>query len=233
MSTRPAARPAAPARAPAAKDARRKSAARTREARQAARRQRIIRRRRISAIVIVAALTGMLAAAILPRLPDAVRELTLPLHHEDIIRQQSREKKVDASLVAAVIYSESRFRDQTSHAGARGLMQITPDTANYIAHLSGGTSFSEGDLSTPQINIAYGTFYLRYLLRRYEGNEVLALAAYNGGEGNVDRWIREGRGGSDGFQAADVPFSETRHYIDAVLDARKSYRTKYASELGY
>ena len=68
-------------------------------------------------------------------------------------------------------------------------MQITPDTARFIAHRSGGTSFRESDLSDPQINIDYGTYYLRYLLDRYGGNETLALAAYNGGEGNVDSWL--------------------------------------------
>ena len=110
-----------------------------------------------------------------------IQELTLPLRHEDIIRQQARDKDVDASLIAAVIYAESRFRDQTSSAGARGLMQITPETANEIERHSGGTTFKLNDLSDPEINIRYGTFYLRDLLDRYDGNEVAALAAYNAG----------------------------------------------------
>ena len=147
------------------------------------------RRRRVTITLGVALLAALAATVIVPRLPDVVRELALPLVHEDIIRQQAGAKELDPSLLAAVIYAESRFRDVTSHAGARGLMQITPETAKYIAHLSGGTAFEQGDLATPQVNIAYGSFYLRYLLRRYDGNTVLALAAYNGGEGNVDRWI--------------------------------------------
>ncbi len=104
------------------------------------------------------------------RLGEAVREITLPLRHEDIIRQQSADKRLDPALVAAVIYEESKFRDQTSHAGARGLMQITPATAEFIAHQSGGTAFVQDDLATPQINISYGTYYLRYLLDRYDQN---------------------------------------------------------------
>ena len=111
-----------------------------------------------------ALLAALFAAVVVPRLPHAVRELSLPLRHEDIIRQQASDKGIDPSLVAAVIYTESRFRDQTSHAGARGLMQITPATARYIARLSGGTAFEQGDLATPQINISYGVYYLRYLL---------------------------------------------------------------------
>ena len=94
----------------------------------------------------------------------AVKEIKLPLRHEDIIRQQAADKNVDPTLIAAVIYTESRFRDQTSHVGAKGLMQIMPETADYIARKSGGTRFERADLATPQINIAYGTWYLRYLL---------------------------------------------------------------------
>jgi soluble lytic murein transglycosylase len=199
-------------------------------ARARARRRR--RRRRIALVLGTAALAGLLALLVLPRIPDAVRELALPLRHEDIIRQQSEAKELDPSLVAAVIYAESRFRDQTSHAGARGLMQITPHTARYIAHLSGGTTFEQGDLATPQINISYGAYYLRYLLDRYSDNKVLALAAYNGGEGNVDRWIHEAGTTEPRFTTDQIPFAETRHYVEGVLDVQGDYRKKYASQLG-
>jgi soluble lytic murein transglycosylase len=184
------------------------------------------------AVLGFAALAALLAVVVVPRLPDAVRELALPLRHEDIIRQQSSAKGIDPSLVAAVIYTESKFRDQTSHAGARGLMQITPATARYIAKLSGGTAFEQGDLATPQINIAYGVYYLRYLLGRYDGNEVLALAAYNGGEGNVDRWISQASLSERRFGLRAIPFAETRDYVGRVLDVQKDYRRKYRRELG-
>ncbi|MDX6707516.1 MAG: soluble lytic murein transglycosylase [Solirubrobacteraceae bacterium] len=190
------------------------------------------RRRRLSLVLLVGVLSALFATVVLPRLPDAVRELALPLSHEDIIRQQAAAKKLDPSLLAAVIYAESRFRDQTSPAGARGLMQITPETAHYIARLSGGTQFEQGDLATPQINISYGAYYLRYLLKRYADNTVLALAAYNGGEGNVDRWIVEASQSERAFTVEQIPFGETRAYIDRVLDARTRYREKYPRELG-
>jgi soluble lytic murein transglycosylase len=190
------------------------------------------RRRRVGLTLGVAVLAALLAAVVLPRLPDVVRELALPLAHEDIIRQQASAKELDPSVLAAVIYAESHFRDATSHAGARGLMQITPDTAKYIAHLSGGTKFEQGDLATPQINISYGAFYLRYLLERYADNTVLALAAYNGGEGNVDRWIVEASQSERAFVIDEIPFAETREYVARVLDARRSYREKYSRELG-
>jgi len=190
------------------------------------------RRRRVTLLLGVALLAGLAAAVVVPRLPDVVRELALPLAHEDIIRQQAGDKGLDPSLLAAVIYAESRFTDATSHAGARGLMQITPETARYIARLSGGTAFEQGDLSTPQVNISYGAYYLRYLLRRYDQNTVLALAAYNGGEGNVDRWLAEASSSERAFDKEQIPFTETREYVDRVLDARVRYREKYPRELG-
>jgi soluble lytic murein transglycosylase len=195
-------------------------------------RRRTIRRRRIGALLVAAAVATLGAITLMPDVEKAVQEVALPLRHEDIIRQQSADKRLDPSLVAGVIYAESRFRDQTSHAGARGLMQITPATADYIAEKSGGTQFVHGDLATPQINIAYGTWYLRYLLDRYDDNVVLALCAYNGGEGNVDKWLREGHISDTAFTLDRVPFPETREYVRRVLDARKNYRKQYRHELG-
>jgi soluble lytic murein transglycosylase len=162
----------------------------------------------------------------------AVREVTLPLCQEDIIRQQAREKRLDPALVAGVIFAESKFRDQTSATGAKGLMQIQPETAKFIARRSGGAAFEIADLGTPQINIQYGTYYLRYLLDRYGENVVLAVAAYNGGETNVDRWIAESGRRGKAFKINDIPFPETRAYVNRVLDAERDYRREYHSELG-
>ena len=192
------------------------------------------RRRRLALLAVIVVVGGGIGAVLagLGPLGEAVREITLPLRHDDIIRQQAREKRLDPALVAAVIYEESRFRDQTSHAGARGLMQITPRTAEFIARDSGGTRFTEADLATPQVNISYGAYYLRYLLRRYDGSETLAVAAYNAGETNVNRWVGSA-GGADGFDLqADVPFPETRMYVEGVLEHRREYREHYRDELG-
>jgi soluble lytic murein transglycosylase len=193
-------------------------------------RKRARRRRRRLLVAIVAVVAGVgagLALGVVGKFDDVIQELTLPLHHEDIIRQQSKEKHVDAALIAAVIYAESKFEDRTSNAGARGLMQITPEAANEIERHSGGTTFHLGDLSDPEINIRYGTFLLRELLDRYEGDVIAALAAYNAGPANVDRW------GGSGLTMADIPFPETRAYVEGVLDKQRAYREKYAKELGY
>jgi len=173
----------------------------------------------VAVVAIVLGVTGVFN--------HVLKELTLPLRHEDIIRQQAREKDVDASLIAAVIYAESRFRDQTSQAGARGLMQITPTTAKEIERLSGGTTFRLADLSDPDINIRYGTFYLAELLRRFDGNEVAALAAYHAGPSAVEEW------GGSSLSVDEIPLDETRGYVEEVLDKRRDYRREYAQELGY
>jgi soluble lytic murein transglycosylase len=187
------------------------------------------RRRRLLAggAAIVAGVAAGLALGLFGIFGDVIQELTLPLRHEDIIRQQAEDKRVDASLIAAVIYAESRFRDQTSHAGARGLMQITPGTANEIERLSGGTTFTLADLADPDINIRYGTFYLGQMLRRFGGNEVAALAAYNAGPSQVEEW-----GGSE-LTVGAIPIEETRGYVADVLDKKAAYRDEYGQELGY
>jgi soluble lytic murein transglycosylase len=159
-------------------------------------------------------------------LEEALREVTLPLRHDDIIRQQAADKNLDPALIAAVIYEESRFREQTSSAGARGLMQVTPETASRIAQLSGGTEFVPDDLSNPDINIRYGSFWLSHLLDRYEGNVVAALAAYNAGEGHADRW------GGSSLRVERIGFPETRAYVENVLESRDEYRENYAGDLG-
>ena len=186
------------------------------------------RRRRVLGLLLAFAGLGLAAAFLLPTVDKAVQEVTLPLRHEDVIRQQARDKGLDPALIAAVIYAESRFRDQTSPAGARGLMQITPRTADEIAQRSGGTQFEQGDLASPQINIAYGSWYLRWLLERYGDNRSLAVAAYNAGTGNVDKWIAR----DPGMTPQEIPFPETRHYVAKVLSARVQYREEYRAELG-
>jgi soluble lytic murein transglycosylase len=204
----------------------------TRTSRRTATRRRALRRRRLVALVGVAAAVVFAITIVGPVFHHAVKEVVLPLRHEDIIRQQARLKDLDPALVAGIIYTESRFRDQTSVAGAKGLMQLTPATAKFVEHLSGGSTFTVADLSTPQVNISYGTFYLRYLLNRYGGNQALALAAYNGGEGNVDRWVDAARQRGQALSIDAIPFGETRAYVRSVQSAASQYRKSYRAELG-
>jgi soluble lytic murein transglycosylase len=186
------------------------------------------RRRRALGVLGGLAMAGLVAVLVAPLFQKAIRELTLPLAHADIIRQQAGEKHLDPALIAAVIYAETKFDARTSPAGALGLMQIEPQTAEFLARRSGATTFAVADLGTPQVNIAYGSYYLRYLIDHYNGNVMLALAAYNAGQTNVDRWAAGGALSID-----QIPFPETRAYVQRVLKAQSDYRRTYPNELGY
>jgi soluble lytic murein transglycosylase len=191
------------------------------------------RRRRLGAALAVALLGGIGAGVVVAvgSIDEAVREVTLPLRHDDIIRQQARDKDLDPALIAAIIYQESRFRPRTSPAGAEGLMQITPQTADEIAKLSGATRFELRDLDDPQVNIAYGAFYLRRLIERYGGNRVAAIAAYNAGPEHVNRWIARASG-IEQFGVDQIGFPETRRYVEGVQERGEQYRENYGRELG-
>jgi soluble lytic murein transglycosylase len=148
--------------------------------------------------------------------------LRYPLRYEAIVRGHSRNYQLDPALLAAVIYQESKFRAHArSSSGAIGLMQLLPDTAKGIAVHTGGTKFRVSDLDDPEINVRYGSWYLRHLLDKYR-DERTALAAYNAGQENVDRWRAEGQG---------IQFSETRAYVARVEHLKSLYRKGYRTEL--
>lgn len=199
------------------------------------RRQVIVARRRRRLVRTLAAVAAVVAVLVfgLPAVETAYQHLTLPLAYQSIIVQQAREKDLDPALVAAVIYAETKFDARPSSAGAEGLMQMMPATAEFLAHRSGATSFHVADLGNPQVNIAYGSYYLRYLLDVYGDNRMLALAAYNAGQTNVDAWIARARAHGHALTADDIPFPQTRDYVQRVLSAQKRYRHAYPRELGY
>ena len=200
----------------------RRGAAPARRRPSKAQRRRLLRRRLLLLGGALLAAIAFLIVLARPFADKAVQEIALPLRHEDIIRQQAADKDLDASLIAGVIYVESRFRDQTSVAGAKGLMQILPSTADYIARKSGGTAFVQGDLATPQINIAYGSWYLRYLLDHYDGNELLGVPAAVD-QRRVDEVHAEVDGAVEGLQRLLVLGAEPLRAADppgAVADLR-------------
>ncbi|HEY7960826.1 MAG TPA: lytic transglycosylase domain-containing protein [Solirubrobacteraceae bacterium] len=180
----------------------------------------------LAAVAITILVVGLLLTQIQP----ASREPSLPLRDAPVIRRQAAAKRLDPALIAAIIYAESKFEPQPSSAGALGLMQILPSTATFIAGLSGGVRFTTADLATPAINVAYGSYYLRYLLDHYGGREIPAVAAYNAGLTNVDAWLARAPHGRLRIRA--IPFPETQAYVEKVLAAQREYRAVYARELG-
>jgi soluble lytic murein transglycosylase len=150
--------------------------------------------------------------------PAWFQRVRYPLKYEQIVRGHARNYQLDPALLAAVIYQESKFRsDAKSDSGAIGLMQLQPATAKGIALRTGGSRFQTNDLYDPEINVRYGSWYLRHLLDKYD-DERTALAAYNAGQRNVDEWRAQGK---------DIQFSETREYVDRVEHLKGVYRDAY------
>jgi soluble lytic murein transglycosylase len=188
--------------------------------------------RRILGTIAAIVLTVLFVGVIVSMLQTAARDQKLPLTDASIIREQAAAKGLDPALIAAVIYAETKFDPRPSPAGAEGLMQILPSTAYYLAHLSGGISFTASDLASPSVNLAYGSYYLRYLLNHYDGNEMLAVAAYNAGLTNVDEWLAHAHANGTQLRAEAIPFPETREYVHRVLEAQAAYRETYPRQLG-
>ena len=141
-----------------------------------------------------------------------------------VIARTGRNLGVDPRLIHAVIWQESKYKPSAeSHAGARGLMQLMPAAAQ---------RFGCADRDDAASNVTAGTKYLRWLLKRFDGNVTLALAAYNAGEGNVDRWLAQAAERGEPLTVAAIPFPETRSYVDKVKQARRDYRAKYEKQLG-
>jgi soluble lytic murein transglycosylase len=179
--------------------------------------------KRVAAVSTVLALTLVgVALYVVETSPPWFERLRYPLHYTSIVRERAKAEGIDPALLAAVIYQESKFRPTArSRSGAIGLMQLTPSTARGIALRTGGTAFRVSDLTDPAINIRYGTWYLHDLFAKY-GSLRLVLAAYNAGEGNVDRWRRAGEG---------IQFPETRAYIDRVVHLERVYRDAWRAQL--
>jgi soluble lytic murein transglycosylase len=155
--------------------------------------------------------------------PPWYERVRYPLRYSEYVAVHARENDLDPALLAAVIYSESKFDAQArSKSGALGLMQLTPTTARGIAIRTGGSAFRTADLYDPEINIRYGSWYLHNLFQKYR-NERLVLAAYNAGQGNVDSWLRHN---------LPVQFAETRAYVARVEHLKHVYRDAWGSKLG-
>lgn len=175
--------------------------------------------RRLLALLIIAALcalAGFMAVS-----------ARFPIRHLDVITAHAGE--LEPSLILAVIMAESSFNpDARSHVGAQGLMQLMPATAEDIARRMGNRDFNPEDVWDPETNIAMGTFYLNWLLQRYNGDISLALAAYNAGLGNVDSWLRNSDFSADGVTLHTIPFRETDNYLQRIQQFQRIYRVLLA-----
>ena len=174
--------------------------------------------KKLLAVLLVGAILGGGFAYVYRTEPGWYVRLRYPLRYETIVRGHAHNYHLDPALLAAVIYQESKFNAHArSSSGAIGLMQLLPATAKGIALHTGGSRFRVSDLDNPEINVRYGSWYLRHLLDKY-GDERTSLAAYNAGQDNVDRWRSAGEG---------IQFAETRAYVDRVEHLKNVYRRAY------
>jgi soluble lytic murein transglycosylase len=180
--------------------------------------------KRLLALTVLVGVVAGAAFYVFEVSPPWFERLRYPLRYSQYVRVHARENHLDPALLAAVIYQESKFRTSAkSSSGAIGLMQLTPATARGIAIRTGGSQFHTSDLYDAEINIRYGSWYLENLFHKYK-SERLVLAAYNAGQGNVDRW----RANNEAIQ-----FPETAAYVQRVEHLQHVYRDAWAKELGY
>jgi soluble lytic murein transglycosylase len=186
-------------------------------------RRRVLRRRLAALLALLVVVGAAVAVYAVREEPGWYVRMRYPLPYEQIVRGHAENYELDPALLAAVIYAESKFDpDAVSSAGAVGLMQLLPDTAQGIADRTGGGGYEQGDLVDPEINVRYGAWYLDHLRDKYGDHPEaldLALAAYNAGQTNVDRWVAAAPPG----EPVDIRFPETRAYVDRVHHLAELY----------
>ena len=155
-------------------------------------------------------------------------KLIYPLKYKEYVEKYSEEYNLDKMLVYAIIKAESNFEPNiTSHSGAIGLMQIMENTAKETAEKIGFHYSKKEELYQPETNIMLGTKYFAELLKIYENNINLSLAAYNAGIGNVDKWIQNDIISADGEDIENIPFKETNNYVRKILRDYRIYKGLY------
>lgn len=177
-------------------------------------------------IIVLLLLAGILAAGI--AVSGRIGKVAHPLKYVDELKAAADRYGLERSLVAAVVETESSFRaDAVSGDGAVGLMQILPSTAEWIAFRK-GEEYVDGSLTDPAVNLDYGCWLLRFLLDRYGGNTRFALIAYNAGHGRLDAWLKDDPTG----ELPEIPYAETRGYVNRVTSCMEKYEKMYEKELG-
>jgi soluble lytic murein transglycosylase len=183
---------------------------------------------RLISLAVVLAVLSMLVSVVIGT--PWVQRMLNPIHYADLTTLYSRRHDLDPFLVAAIMRVESRYQpDAMSCKGARGLMQLMPDTGRWAATRLGIEGYSDDLLFEPEINIGIGAWYLRQLLNQFDGNLAVALAAYNGGPSNVEKWLSSGEWSGSIDDLEQIPFGETARYVDRVSRAYRLYLRAYNS----
>ena len=175
----------------------------------------------VGLVVAVLVYTGVLGSVRL-----SVERAIYPLEYRDDILKAAEDYNLEPELIAAVIYTESKFdEDAVSSAGAVGLMQLMPDTFEWLVSKR-GESLSQEDLYNPRVNIDYGAYYLSYLYERFEDTNTVC-AAYNAGPTKVEQWLESADYSTDGDTLYSIPYKETLNYVNKVENTTEKYKELY------
>ena len=195
-------------------------------------RRRSFQRKRLKRIIIAALLAALLAVLgflYITAYQERMLYEQYPLRYEEQLTSYARMFQLEPWHVAAVVRCESSFNPQaTSNAGARGLMQIMPETGKWIAHkLDEDATYTDESLYAPDVSLRYGCWYLNWLMKRYSGDRTVATAAYHAGHGTVDKWLQDPEVSKDGLTLSVIPYDSTSTYIRRVLNACEKYQELY------
>lgn len=175
----------------------------------------------VTVLIILAVL-----AAVAVMVVDDIQKYFYPCEFSEIVGRYSQEFGVEEALVYAIMRAESTFDPNAeSRVGAKGLMQLMPDTRDWLSRLM-GESAPDPDITNPESNIKYGVYYLRHLYDRF-GNWETAIAAYNAGHGRVSKWLADPQYSSDGVTLKHIPIGETNNYVNKVMANYNTYKKLY------
>ncbi|SEN33995.1 soluble lytic murein transglycosylase [Peptostreptococcus russellii] len=173
----------------------------------------------------IALVSIMLLTVVLCVNYNQIERIFYPTEYSEYVEKYSEEYKVDKYLIYSIIKTESKFNpDAVSSKGAAGLMQITDVTASWAAK---ELKLKNADIHDPETNIRMGTWYLHRLNKEFKGDLSLMISAYNGGSGNVRKWLRSSKYSDDGKSLTQIPFKETSQYTEKVLKNYRKYREIY------
>ena len=204
-----------------------------RKRRKTKKQQRRQRMRFLRAGIILVLILAVIGVVLLLDPQETVEKTTVlyPMEYTDLIRENAREFNLDPAYVASVILAESAYDPRAvSSVNAQGLMQIMPDTADWIAGKFKET-YVDGSLFDPATNIRYGCWYLGFLMDRYDGNKACASAAYHSGQGTVDKWLKDPACSPDGKTLAVIPGSNASTYVNRILEYYEKYVELYNEEI--
>ncbi len=179
-------------------------------------------------IVIVFLLASYFILFKIVKIQDKILKAVYPIHYSEYVEKYAKGNNVDPYMIYAIIKAESNFNPNVkSESDAIGLMQLLEETADEVSNATKDESVTTEELYNPETNIRLGTSYYSYLLKHYQGNNVLALTAYNAGMGNVDAWIEMGIIKSDGSDMENIPYKETNNYVRKILRDYQYYLKLY------